>query len=126
MLNAALGCWVQRDPIGYAGMLNLLEYCTSNPVAATDYDGQIDVGRALKCGAFATAAGASFAWCLAAIAAAGASGGVLAPVVVCKCLITLNLILAMITACFPCEDWVHGVHSVVILASAVVCPIILL
>ena len=34
-----LGRWIQRDPIGYAGGINLYEYVVSNPVGSTDASG---------------------------------------------------------------------------------------
>ncbi len=40
--NAALGRWLQRDPIGYAGGVNLYEYVGGRPVAAMDPSGLIE------------------------------------------------------------------------------------
>ncbi len=37
--NPSLGRFVQRDPIGYAGGMNLYEYCGGMPTAATDPSG---------------------------------------------------------------------------------------
>ncbi|MFO0060308.1 MAG: RHS repeat domain-containing protein, partial [Planctomyces sp.] len=39
VLNAALGCWVQRDPIGYLMGLGLYEYAASDPVDIVDASG---------------------------------------------------------------------------------------
>ena len=36
VLNAALGCWLQRDPIGYADGLSLHEYVSSLAVTMID------------------------------------------------------------------------------------------
>ena len=38
--NPSLGRFVQRDPIGYAGGMNLYEYCGGMPTAATDPSGE--------------------------------------------------------------------------------------
>ena len=38
--NAALGRWLQRDPIGYAGGINLYGYVMGNSVGSTDPNGQ--------------------------------------------------------------------------------------
>jgi len=39
VLNAALGCWVQRDPIGYASGLNLYLYCDASSLSKIDPSG---------------------------------------------------------------------------------------
>ena len=40
VLNAALGSWVQRDPLGYTDDLNLTEYVLSSPLIFIDSLGQ--------------------------------------------------------------------------------------
>ncbi len=37
--SPVLGRWIQRDPIGYAGGINLYEYVVSNPVGNVDSNG---------------------------------------------------------------------------------------
>ncbi len=39
VLNVALGCWVQRDPIGYADSANLYQYGVYNPFSFRDHSG---------------------------------------------------------------------------------------
>ena len=39
MYNPALGRWLQRDPIGYSGGINLYEYVRSKLVADVDSEG---------------------------------------------------------------------------------------
>jgi len=34
-----LGCWMQRDPLGYADGMSLYEYCRSGPLGTTDSSG---------------------------------------------------------------------------------------
>ena len=40
VLNVALGCWMQRDPVGYADGMNLYEYCRAMPVHLYDPSGR--------------------------------------------------------------------------------------
>ncbi len=42
--NPVLGRWIQRDPIGYDGGINLYEYAGDHPVAATDPKGKDPYG----------------------------------------------------------------------------------
>jgi len=41
VLNAALGCWVQRDPIGYADGYSLYSYCRLSPLKFSDSSGTL-------------------------------------------------------------------------------------
>ena len=38
--NPVLGCWIQRDPIGYSGGINLYSYVESSPIGLTDAGGR--------------------------------------------------------------------------------------
>jgi len=40
VLNLAFGCWVQRDPIGYADGASMYQYVASTPYATSDATGQ--------------------------------------------------------------------------------------
>ena len=42
--HPVLGRWIQRDPIGYEGGINLYEYVVTNPVTKTDTEGRVGVG----------------------------------------------------------------------------------
>ena len=44
-----LGCWLQRDPIGYAGGTNLYEYAIGKILTHTDPSGERFVGDTDKC-----------------------------------------------------------------------------
>ena len=48
--NAVLGRWIQRDPIGYAGGINLYEYVGSGPAGAADPWGQYSWGFGIPSG----------------------------------------------------------------------------
>ena len=48
--NPVLGRWIQRDPIGYAGGINLLEYAESAPSARMDSQGQDSWGFGIPAG----------------------------------------------------------------------------
>lgn len=122
--NPSLGCWNQRDPLGYVDGQNLYLYVSTAPICSLDPFGALGLGQALKCGAFAVGAGVTTAFCIAAVEAALASGGVLTVAATCQCAGAIALILAMINACFPCEDWVSGIQAIAVAAAAVVCPII--
>jgi RHS repeat-associated protein len=39
VLNVALGCWIQRDPLKYASGVNLFAYCSSDVLTASDPSG---------------------------------------------------------------------------------------
>ncbi len=56
VLSAALGCWVQRDPIGSSLPLDLYSYSASTPLANTDPTGMIIPLIILAAGATLTAA----------------------------------------------------------------------
>ncbi len=42
--DPAVGRWLNRDPIGYGGGLNLYKYCSNNPVMGIDPLGLADDG----------------------------------------------------------------------------------
>ena len=70
--NPTLGRWIQRDPIGYAGGINLYEYVGGRAVVALDPKGlKCDADQILYWTAAAGAASAAFAAgliCLGAVA----------------------------------------------------------
>ena len=39
VMNFVLGCWIQRDPIGYTGGLNLYTYVLNAPLSNVDSSG---------------------------------------------------------------------------------------
>ena|GEM_PF-6077252 len=77
--NPVLGRWIQRDPIGYAGGINLYEYVGGRAAAAMDPMGlECDDDRVLYWAAAAGAAAAAFTaglLCLAAVAPEPAEPG---------------------------------------------------
>jgi RHS repeat-associated protein len=72
-----LGRFMQRDPLGYVGGMNLYQFVEGRPVQASDPFGQDPVAVAVALTAKATAAGGPPAWAAGAVFIVGAAVGAL-------------------------------------------------